>query len=428
MNVENAFLAYCVRPSAIDGRLLSFLGSQGFGFPLDPFPLMKWVRDVLIHFVGQSSELAGCSANSNQTYCIASWDRTRRSRRVRLTLCPDVLLPLPRVDHDIPNDVLIERPGPNELIAIVQGDEDLDTLMWREGLEFDAYDLLHIYTMVAFPPLRIREPTQQARYSSLDKLSQELDEGAEFAHELKQQEETSSSSSSLLGLSGSELVVAEAEAKGKKMLTSSSSSCPPKDKWKTPDVNTSHKRQHEVEASSVGYHVAQDVANLNEEDGVIACNLNVMQLVQALQRATTSLECEKKCFVDLKRAQKKANSLKVELKKKNEELVAERSTFIKEYKYVADVKVVAIEELVPAHAVLDKPRGSYPSFRRMPPDHPALVVAMPLVAFPDSLELHLLIILSGFNEDAYANQSIEEYKADGRTEVEDDKAKKDLGA
>ncbi|GFZ06478.1 hypothetical protein Acr_18g0006480 [Actinidia rufa] len=62
-----------------------------------------------------------------------------------------------RSDHDIPNDVLIERPCPNK-VATILGVEDcipgsvnfvltmlsVDTLMRREGLQFNAYDLLHV--------------------------------------------------------------------------------------------------------------------------------------------------------------------------------------------------------------------------------------------------------------------------------------------
>ncbi|PSS08056.1 DNA-directed RNA polymerase subunit beta like [Actinidia chinensis var. chinensis] len=337
-------------------------------------PLGAIWQKLVIHFVGQSSELAGCSVNSTQTYCIA------------------------------------------------------------RGIELGEQ-----LRQVAFPPLRIREPTQQARYSSLDELSQELDEGAEFVHELKQQEETSSSNSNLLGLPGNEEAhdVPEREKVdhyfvGNEGVNSNFKvKMPPKlikfndpnevpKKWKAraPAFATVPAPVVILEAVML----PRDVANLNEEDGVIACNLNVMQLVQ-----------------------KKANSLKVKLKKKNEELIAERSTFIEEYKSAADVKVVAIEELVPAHdnrvglhsihevAQLQSNEFHKDWFMclgelRMPPDHPALVVAKPLVAFPDSLEPHLLIILLGFDEDAYANQSTEEYKADGRTEVEYDKAKKDLRA
>ena len=98
-----------------------------------------------------------------------------------------------RSDHDIPNDVLIERPCPNKVATVLEVEDcilvctwlthqaglqflispmlkevmacyrltfmqgsvnfvrtmlSVDTLMRREGLQFNAYDLLHMYTVL----------------------------------------------------------------------------------------------------------------------------------------------------------------------------------------------------------------------------------------------------------------------------------------
>ena len=80
-------------------------------------------------------------------------------------------------------------------------------------------------------------------------------------------------------------------------------------------------------------------------------------LSQVVQRATTSVEREKKCSNDLKTAQNKANSLERELKNRNEELIVKRVTLAEERKYVTEVKPIATKELVVAHSMLDKIQG-----------------------------------------------------------------------
>ncbi|GFY87563.1 hypothetical protein Acr_05g0012020 [Actinidia rufa] len=70
-----------------------------------------------------------------------------------------------RVDHRIPDDVVIERPGPNDDADWVEGEGNrvpirtclcdfvrtvlaVETLMRREGLEFTVEDLFHVYCVV----------------------------------------------------------------------------------------------------------------------------------------------------------------------------------------------------------------------------------------------------------------------------------------
>ncbi|GFZ19786.1 hypothetical protein Acr_28g0004910 [Actinidia rufa] len=62
-----------------------------------------------------------------------------------------------RVDHRIPDDVVIERPGPNDDADCVEGEVSVnfvrtmlavEALMQRERLEFTAEDLFHVYCVV----------------------------------------------------------------------------------------------------------------------------------------------------------------------------------------------------------------------------------------------------------------------------------------
>ena len=62
----------------------------------------------------------------------------------------------------------------------------------------------------------------------------------------------------------------------------------------------------------------------------------------------------KKCFDDLKRAQRKANALKVELKKARENLIFTDATLSKEHKSSTIVVATTKEEVTLGHDVMDK--------------------------------------------------------------------------
>ncbi|GFY92608.1 hypothetical protein Acr_08g0010040 [Actinidia rufa] len=118
------------------------------------------------------------------------------------------------------------------------------------------------------------------------------------------------------------------------------------------------------------------------------------------------------------RRQNKANSLEGELKNRIEELVVKRAT-------LAEVKPGAAEELIVAHAMLDKTRGELSELQKII-HHGRRRSPQWLSQTP--LKLYSSILLPGFDEDKYANCLIEEDEVVSGTEVEDAESKKELGA
>ncbi|GFZ15763.1 hypothetical protein Acr_25g0001720 [Actinidia rufa] len=140
----------------------------------------------------------------------------------------------------------------------------------------------------------------------------------------------------------------------------------------------------------------QDLVDLVVKDPVEASDL-----IACLQRVMANSMLFKKHSFELKKAQEKANSLEVELKKTKENLAAAEKACD------ANADVAAMELGTPA-------------------DHSAWTTPAPEAILSDSLEPYLPMILPSFNEEEYTNHPAKG-RAEGGDEVGDIEAEGELG-
>ncbi|GFY87297.1 subtilase family protein [Actinidia rufa] len=212
-------------------------------------------------------------------------------------------------DNDNPDDVLIEKLGHNEVATVVQGDGDRilvrTSLIHQARLSFPIRLVLKevMVCCASLPSCNDHLGQRGLRLSQSAQIPQAFQDKVE--HSFVGNEMVNSNSelempSKLMKCDDTEKPFQKCSMPELLLLQWRQALAPPyvpkNDKGKATNIGTSRKRLREA------IILPWDVADLDEEDVV---NLNVIRL---FLRSMTSLEHEKKCSKELKRAQKKVTT------------------------------------------------------------------------------------------------------------------------
>ncbi|GFZ09640.1 hypothetical protein Acr_21g0002390 [Actinidia rufa] len=394
--------------------------------------------------------------------------------QAQLLVHDDVALARFRRDHEIPNDVLVERPGPNEVASTVRGHGDhilVRTWLIHQtnfGSQLVAKNPdkdLYLNEFVWISGNKEFRPGDDKLWS-FPRTNGRINDGFNCHYKVHSKQ----CKVAIQHVNNNQeprdvATLLQHGARASLAATSPSTPVAAPELW-APDLSIGELKRRIIIADIAREHdtclllaqvvmLPRDVVDLHAEDGVSMCSLTVMQHIQR----------EKKCSDELKRTQRKAVTLDEELRKRDKDL----ATITKEH-------VNATGKLTVAHAKLDKSRGEVsklqrvvqgPVYRRvfdygwnraglfyvrnvaherlddfhdgwlaclkelgMPSYHPTWAAMKPPVVFPDPPEPYSPILLSGFDEEEYASRSAEEDEdvVDGGAKVPKAEAEKEQEA
>ncbi|GFS42947.1 hypothetical protein Acr_00g0082730 [Actinidia rufa] len=373
--------------------------------------------------------------------------------RAQILVCDSEALAQFRVGHRIPDDVVIERPGPNDDADWVEGEGNrMPIRIWfiyQAGLRFSLSKLLRTVLSLCgltFMQISVNFVRTVLAVEALMRR-EELEFTAEdLLHRLLKEAEGESSGSSESSFSswdvdlGDERLDEEAEREGQAprieppMLpeaSDSSMSVPTKDqsimpssmaggkhKGKQPAEGTSQQKRGKVMLpQDVADHAAETTAEFGGKLVVLGAQASAFVLLWAI---SSSLRL-KQGAVDLKKAYQRANSLKKELKQTKSKLADARCS------------TVPLSELdmytkgnSPSSALVFFQEGWLACLKelKIPLDHPAWSSPAPPIQLFASLERYSPINLPDFNEEEYAilladEGNINTAVAEARTVVEE---------